>query len=97
MRVPRRNARDSCKRSPRSRHRETVLQATGEVLIYTSISLILFLAIVSIGIVDDKLRSTRPLVDLSGKSPQRPIMDQTTGVGEVLSKINHALIGSLRR
>lgn len=47
----------------------------------TSISLVLFVVIASIGIVNVRLQQTKPLFDLSGPSQDRPIMDPDDGSG----------------
>lgn len=64
--------------SPR---RETVLPEAREVLMYTSISVVLTLVLGLIGIVDFRLRQTKPLVALSSRSQDRPIMDPDHGSG----------------
>lgn len=48
---------------------------------YTSISVILFLAIGLIGIVDVRSQPTKPLVALSCQGQDRPIMDPDNGSG----------------
>jgi hypothetical protein len=48
---------------------------------YTSISVVLSLVMGLIGIVDVRLRQTKPLVALSCRSQDRPIMDPDDGSG----------------